>query len=102
MKRTPTRLGEKLLAIRRAFGLSQNGILKRLGLDDDLTQAEWSAYERGVRVPALTVLLLTSEIAGVWMDVLVDDSVDLPEMLPANPKSAGSRKKQSQNLHLRV
>jgi transcriptional regulator with XRE-family HTH domain len=37
MGRKPARLGEKLLAVRRALGLSQNGMLKRLGLDDELT-----------------------------------------------------------------
>lgn len=93
MARRSARLGEKLLTIRKAVGLSQNGILRRLGLDDELTQAEWSAYERGVRIPSLPVLLMTAEFAGVWMDVLVNDDLDLPDKLPANPKSEGVRKK---------
>lgn len=93
MRRRSVRLGEKLLSIRQALGLSQNGILRRLGLVDELTQAEWSAYERNVRIPSLPVLLLTAEIAGVWMDVLVNDELDLPEKLPANPKSGGIKRK---------
>ena len=92
MARKSTRLGEKLRSIRLSFGLSQNGILHRLGLDE-LTQAEWSAYERGVRIPSLPVLLMTAELAGVWMDVLVDDDLDLPESLPAFPKSGGVLKR---------
>ena len=92
MARKPTRLGEKLRSIRLSFGLSQNGILRRLGLDE-LTQAEWSAYERSVRIPSLTVLLMTAELAGVWMDVLVNDDLDLPESLPAVPKSGGVLKR---------
>lgn len=92
MGRRPARLGEKLLAVRRALGLSQNGILRRLGVDDELTQAEWSAYERGVRIPSLPVLLLAAELAGVWMDVLVNDELDLPKNIPANPKSEGVRR----------
>lgn len=93
MARKPARLGEKLRSVRLSFELSQNGILRRLGLDDELTQAEWSAYERGVRIPSLPVLLMTAELAGVWMDVLVNDDLNLPESLPAIPKSGGVLKR---------
>ena len=93
MGRKPRRLGEKLLAIRSALRLSQNGILRRLGLSGELTQSEWSGYERGVRIPSLPVVLLVAKLAGVWMDVLVDDELDLPEKLPARPKSEGSKRK---------
>lgn len=95
MARRSARLGEKLLTIRKAVGLSQNGILRRLGLDDELTQAEWSAYERSVRIPSLPVLLMIAELAGVWMDVLVNDDLDLPEKLPASSKSEGIKRKRS-------
>ena len=98
MARKSARLGEKLRSIRLSLGLSQNGILRRLGLDDELTQAEWSAYERGVRIPSLPVLLMTAELAGVWMDVLVNDDLDLPESLPADPKSGGVLKKSKLKL----
>ena len=70
MARKSARLGEKLRFIRLSLDLSQNGILRRLGLDDELTQAEWSAYERGVRIPSLPVLLMIADLAGVWMDVI--------------------------------
>lgn len=93
MARKPARLGEKLRSVRLSFGLSQNGILRRLGVDDELTQAEWSAYERGVRIPSLPVLLMAADLAGVWMDVLVNDDLDLPESLPATPKSGGVLKR---------
>jgi transcriptional regulator with XRE-family HTH domain len=93
MGRKPARLGEKLLAIRKALRLSQNGVLKRLGLNDELTQAEWSAYERSVRIPSLPVLLIIAELAGVWMDVLVNDELDLPDNLPTSLKSEGIRRK---------
>jgi hypothetical protein len=48
-----------------------------------------------MREPPLTVLLKYAEVAGVWIDVLVDDDVDLPEKLPASPKSEGIRRKKS-------
>jgi transcriptional regulator with XRE-family HTH domain len=98
MARKPARLGEKLRSVRLSFGLSQNGILRRLGVDDELTQAEWSAYERGVRIPSLPVLLMAADLAGVWMDVLVNDDLDLPESLPADPKSGGVLKKSKPKL----
>jgi transcriptional regulator with XRE-family HTH domain len=96
MARKSARLGEKLRSIRLSLGLSQNGILRRLGLDDELTQAEWSAYERGVRIPSLPVLLMIAELAGVWIDVLVNDDLDLPGVIPASPKSEGVFKKPGQ------
>jgi transcriptional regulator with XRE-family HTH domain len=81
-RRKPKHLAEKLLQIRTTLGLSQNGMIKRLGLTDELTQDYISGYERGVREPALPVLLEYARIAGIWIDVLVDDELDLPKKLP--------------------
>lgn len=89
------RLAEKLLQIRLALGLSQNGMLKQLGYDQDLFQGSVSGYELGTREPPLPVLLKYAQSAGVWIDVLVDDELDLPEKLPARPKSEGIRRKKS-------
>jgi transcriptional regulator with XRE-family HTH domain len=91
----PARLGEKIVEIRRRLGLSQNGLIRHLGLWDELFQGDISAYELGNRVPDLRTLLLLSHSAGVYVDVLIDDSLDLPNRLPANPKSAGVKKKLS-------
>jgi transcriptional regulator with XRE-family HTH domain len=89
----PKRLPEKLLQIRQALGLSQNGMLKRLGLPEKLIQTSISGYERGAREPSLLVLLEYAREAGVYLDVLVDDGLDLPKNLPANPKSEGIKRK---------
>lgn len=91
----PKRLPEKLLNIRIALGLSQNGIIRRLGLADQLTQDYISAYERGVREPPLPVLLRYAQTAGVYADALIDDEVDLPEKLPSSPKSIGIKRKHT-------
>jgi transcriptional regulator with XRE-family HTH domain len=88
----PERLPEKLLLIRTALGLSQNGMIRRLGLVDDLTQDYISAYERGVREPPLPALLKYAQAAGVYVDTLIDDEVDLPEKLPCQPKHEGVRR----------
>jgi len=91
-RRKPARLAEKLLRIRSDLGLSQNGLIQRMGFRDDLTQAEISMFERGIRVPSLPVLLEYARAAGVYMEVLVDDGIDLPEKLPARPKSEGVKR----------
>ena len=78
----PARLGEKLLQIREALGLSQNELLSRLGLSERLNRDDVSKYERGVREPSLLVLLRYARAAGVSTDVLIDDELDLPEKLP--------------------
>jgi transcriptional regulator with XRE-family HTH domain len=90
---TPERLAEKLTQIRLALELSQNELIKRLGLEDDLTQARISAYERSVREPPLLVLLSYARVAGVYVDVLIDDDLDLPLKLPARPTNEGTKRK---------
>jgi transcriptional regulator with XRE-family HTH domain len=95
----PKRLPEKLLIIRTTLELSQNGMIRRLGLSDELTQDYISAYERGVREPPLPVLLKYAQAAGVYVDALIDDEVDLPEKLPSEPKSIGIRRKHTFKKH---
>ena len=51
-KERPKRLGEKLGVIRKQLELSQNEMIRRLGLTGKLTREEVSAYERGVRAPS--------------------------------------------------
>lgn len=79
----PARLAEKLLQIRTALGLSQNGMLRRLGIAEKGYRNYISDFENGVREPSLPVLLKYARLVGVSMDVLVDDELDLPEQLPA-------------------
>lgn len=91
----PARLAEKLLLIRDGLGLSQNELIRYLGLDDELTQARVSAYERGAREPSLPVLLKYARAANVSVEALIDDELDLPKKLPASPKSEGIRRKRA-------
>ncbi|MGA9994721.1 MAG: helix-turn-helix transcriptional regulator [Pyrinomonadaceae bacterium] len=79
-RQKPKRLAEKLLQIRTALGLSQNELINRLGAD--LTQNRISEYELGRGEPSLLVLLQYARAAGVTMDVLVDDELDLPDKIP--------------------
>jgi transcriptional regulator with XRE-family HTH domain len=85
----PERLAQKLLHIRTTLGLSQNGLIRHLGLTELLSQNAISAFEQGRREPPLPVLLQYARVAGVWMDVLVDDELDLPAKLPTATKPEG-------------
>ena len=80
----PKRLTEKLIQIRLSLGLSQNELIRML--DVDLTQNRISEYETGKGEPPLPVLLKYARVAGVCVDVLIDDAQDLPAKLPAKPK----------------
>ena len=88
----PARLGEKMVEIRRKLGLSQNGLIRHLGLSEELFQGDISAFELGNRTPDLRTLLLLAQAAGVYVDVLIDDATDLPEKIPAAPKSEGVKR----------
>lgn len=90
----PARLAEKLLIIRQKIdgGLSQNEMLRKLGLEDDLERDRISKYERGTLEPPLIVLLRYAEVANVYLETIADDRVDLPDTLPCKSKSEGIRR----------
>ena len=88
----PARLSEKLLRIRTSLGLSQNEIIARMGLNDSLMREEVSLFERGLREPPLQVLLEYSRAANVYLEVLADDELDLPDNLPSAKKSEGKKR----------
>ena len=83
-RQKPARLAEKLLGIREGLGLSQNELIRRLGVD--LAQNRVSDYERGKGEPPLPLILRYARLAGISTDVLIDDEMDLPAKLPARLK----------------
>ena len=93
----PKRLAGKLSEIRRKLGLSQNEMIMRMGLSDQLTQNRISAYELGEREPPLYVLLAYARVCGGGevLEHLIDDEMDLPEKIPAIPKKDTRNKKRS-------
>lgn len=93
VRERPARLAEKLLHIRRALGLSQNGLIRRMGLEGEIVQADISTYEIDQREPPLKVLLAYARAANVAVEAVIDDDLDLPEHLPSKPKSEGVRRK---------
>jgi transcriptional regulator with XRE-family HTH domain len=90
-RRKQERLAEKLLRIRLSLGLSQNEMLRHLGIEEALYRTSISNYELGDREPPLYVLLSYARAANVFVDVLIDEELDLPEKIPASTKSEGIR-----------
>lgn len=97
----PTRLAEKLAHIRNTLGLSQDEMLARLGLSglEGLFRSSVSGYELGTREPPLLVLLEYARAANVSVESLIDDELNLPENLPASPKSEGIRRMSTRKSH---
>ncbi len=91
----PSRLPEKLLQIRQRLALSQNELIRKMGFAGVLVQASISGYESDTREPPLPVLLEYARVAGVWVDVLIDDDLDLPAKLPSATKHTGLRRPAS-------
>jgi transcriptional regulator with XRE-family HTH domain len=82
----PKRLPAKLLQIREALGLSQSGMLRRLGYELEMVPARISEFELGKNEPPLPVLLAYARAANISTDVLIDDNLDLPHKLLTKPK----------------
>ncbi len=80
----PERLPEKLLTIRNALGLSQSEMLRRLEAEDQIDYTAISKYELGRNEPSLIILLQYARVAGVHLEDIVDDQLDLPEKLPGH------------------
>lgn len=101
LRRTPKRLPEKLREIRLKLGLSQNGMIRLLGLEEELTREAVSSFELGRRQPNLLTLWAYANAANIYVDVLILDSVDLPEKLPSSLKSEGIRREKSSRTRKR-
>jgi transcriptional regulator with XRE-family HTH domain len=78
------RLAEKLRHIRAALSLSQNELIRHLGLEEVIYQSSVSGYESGEREPPLPILLRYAEAAGVCLDVLANDKLDCPPSCPSS------------------
>src|SRR5437667_9017358 len=89
----PERLPEKLLQSRVALGRTQSELLRRLGLEEQMDYRRISEFERGTTEPHLSVLLAYARTAGIHMEDIVDDDLDLPAKLPGNVNYKGIRTK---------
>jgi transcriptional regulator with XRE-family HTH domain len=98
---TSARLAAKLLQIRTSLGLSQNQMIRRMGLEGELIQSHISAYEQQNeklrRVPPPNVLLayaraISTTGGGEFLEAMLDDEMELPDVLPADPRQVGLRR----------
>lgn len=87
----PKHLAEKLLLIRRQMGVSQDELIRLLGLES-FDRERISKFERDILEPPLYVLCAYADVANVYLEVIVKDELDLPEKLPAKQKSEGVKK----------
>jgi transcriptional regulator with XRE-family HTH domain len=89
----PKRLAAKLKQIRLALGLSQPEMHRRLGVEDEIPYTRISKYELDHNEPPAVILLAYARVAGVHMEDIVDDELDLPEKLPGPVKYQGLKRK---------
>ena len=73
----PVLLSQKLLAIRRRLNMSQTEMARALRLTVHYSAV--SNFELGTREPDLLVVLRYARLAGIPMEVIVDDNLSLPE-----------------------
>jgi transcriptional regulator with XRE-family HTH domain len=73
----PLKLSHKLLAIRRRLGKSQTEMARALELKVHYSAV--SNFELGTREPDLIIVLRYARLAGVPMETIVDDQMNLPE-----------------------
>ncbi|HVF67125.1 MAG TPA: helix-turn-helix transcriptional regulator [Pyrinomonadaceae bacterium] len=88
------RLADKLLQIRTALGVSQGDMLSRIGMGESGYRHYISHFETGKREPSLLILLQYARLANVYVEVLIDDELDLPVNLPSPTKSEGVRSRK--------
>jgi transcriptional regulator with XRE-family HTH domain len=100
----PARLAEKLVAIRTALGLSQNEMVRRLGVENELLREDISHFERGVGgEPPLGIILRYARVIsttghGEFLEAIIDDELDLPHKMPADPRLSFGEAKSRKTL----
>ena len=83
----PIRLGAKLKAIRESLGLTQEELIERLNYDaSPLHHQNISGFEKNTREANLLILIAYCDLAGICLDTLVRDELDLPKKLPSKPQ----------------
>lgn len=79
----PKLLAIKLRQLRGLLGLTQQQMAEAVAhIEPPPQSGHISEYERGRREPSLLFLLAVARLAGISMEILVDDELDLPKRLP--------------------
>jgi DNA-binding XRE family transcriptional regulator len=76
----PERIAQKLKDIRLALGFTQDEMAKALEAHGvKIYRGYVGSFEVGARVPSLLVTLAYARIAGVSVETIIDDKLDLPK-----------------------
>jgi len=73
----PKRLAEKLLQIRQRLGISQGQLVNLLGVQEQIHYSNISKYELDKNEPPLGILLAYARNAGIPVEVIIDDELEL-------------------------
>lgn len=86
----PDRLASKLRQLRSRLGYTLEEMAQALSQvkKSPPAKSHIHRFEAGAREPSLLVLLEYSRIAGVPLEALVNDELELPEILSSKSKSA--------------
>lgn len=94
-------LPAKLLAVREVFNASQNQIADALSVEVaafNLNCGRISEYEHNKREPNMLVLLAYARLAGITVELIIDDRVDMAQFRKALAKKARFIEKQRRRL----
>ena len=89
----PKRLAEKLRQIRLELGFSQTDMHRRLETEEKILYTRISDYELNKNEPSLMTILAYARLAGVHVEDIIDDDLDLPTKLPGNVSYQGLKRK---------
>lgn len=94
-KLSPGRLGEKIRQIRWYLYLTQGKMLLIVNPleNTEENRARISQYERGIRVPSLVEVKNYADYAGIGIEILTNDDLELPDAIrrAKNPKGKSRR-----------
>jgi len=73
----PKHLAKKLLQIRRSLGVSQGELVRQLGVQALIEHTTISKYELNKNEPPLAILLAYARLAGIPVERIIDDQLEL-------------------------
>jgi transcriptional regulator with XRE-family HTH domain len=82
------------------LGLTQDELVRRLGLEDEFDQERISKFERDKLEPPLHVLCAYADIANLLLDVLVRDDLALPSEIPTPSKISSAPQEYLETVKL--
>jgi transcriptional regulator with XRE-family HTH domain len=91
----PRRLAEKLRQIRLELGFSQTDMHRRLETEEKILYTRISDYELDKNEPSLMTILAYARVAGVHVEDIIDDDLDLPPKLPGTVRYQGLKRKSA-------